>query len=754
MPEKPSGFSFSRRTSSKSPAWADRAVKVSLVVAAVLGVALVSPLSSDVLQFPKTVAFLAFSVLAGFFWILGHFRGGEVKYGRFAWYSALLLAVSAIVALFAEDKWRALLGSSDHLGFSLLSIFGLCLFVFLSGQYLEAKHLRKMRAATVAVMSVIFAVFLARTFLPLPVVLASMGLSPFGTLLSETALAAAVTSLLAFSGLSESIGENNRNVVLYALALALAFSVIVLIGTPSAWAALLMGAAIMLARLVMTVGWKDPAVGLIVVLIVLSAPMALFGSPKAVRLAIPNETRLSVGDSIGVMKGYFTSGVRGPLVGNGFGGYPTVFGAHRPSGLNSGALFSALSLSPSGLVFLSLAEGGVLLALTGLLGLALLVYVVVSDLARTQSQARRSKSKSRDLTGTWSAAALAALVVGTAFVTPSFSTIVLFVIMLVLHSTASGKSETYLLPAKNGAFKILAVLVLILLGSAVIELGRMAVAESYFSLGVKDFAANSFDRAYDRVSVSAKILPDAKYVLGMAQAIASSNAGKTDGSATSTAVIAAIRAASVERNQPIDYHVAVANVARAIARSSSEALVIMRSEADEALALSPSNPALRLWAGDVFAESGDIQAAIASYDQALALRPGFAEAFTRLAAAYAAAGDKDKSVDYLKRAVAAAPNQKEVLGMFVKAATDRKAPGDVESALQAMSDYLAMTPNDAEVIAAFATIAEQDKKPDVALAAYKSLLELYPDEQSLKDKIASLEKPGAVSSSTPPTVVK
>ncbi len=301
-------FWFSRtqtRAAPAGPGTLDRIAAWLTLLAPVLGIFAVSPYASDVHQFPKYAGFTLSIGLAVLFWVLARVRAGAISGVGFPGARALAAAalVSVLVALAADDRRLAVFGDPGRVGPSLVLLLSAIAFVFLTCQYLrDARRLRILRAALAAGGAIVFLTFLVRAFLPLAPFFGRMGLSPLSAAPSETAVLAAAMIGLALATLAGGTASRAA-AVLWSLSAALALSNVVLIGTPRAWFALGVGAALVLVASVVREGKRRglwPTVAL--VLLVVSVPGAFFGTPSFARLALPAEHTLSAGDSLVVVR--------------------------------------------------------------------------------------------------------------------------------------------------------------------------------------------------------------------------------------------------------------------------------------------------------------------------------------------------------------------------------------------------------------------------------------------------------------------
>lgn len=750
---KGGAFRFGGRAAGGSKAdyrkLADSIGRYALLAGAALAMILVAPTMADAHQFPKYAVFAVFLSVAGIAWALARLRGGEVRIGKMAWVPALALAAATVVAALSGN-WAAWLGGPDRLPFSFSIVLVLSLAVFLCWQYLDASWLPRIRAGLSAAFGLLSAIFLARTFLPLPPVFPNVGLSLFSASASDIAIVSAVSTVVALQALFED-GRGKVHKTLYAISGLLSLAVLALVGLPLGWAASLVGSAGLFALAFRSVGWKDWRTIVAAALLVVSIPLSIFGTPAAARLAIPPEVRLGLADSYRVAESGLASGPKAAIVGAGFGGYPAVFALHRPAWLNATDMFSAVSVQPYGALPYLAAEGGALLALVALaIALALLAAAAVV-VFRAGRQTGKAKAMAKGFPGLWPAIALVMLVVSAFFAVPSFALLTVGALCFAAMSIyASGPQiESRKLVGAWGKAATIAFAVALLAFGA--QTARVALAQHYFGQALKAYSDGRVQDSLGLVGRSAAIDPDPRYLLGIAQAKTRLAAASPQDAGLRAAAVAALKDAERQPLPTLDYRVTLGNTAAQLSKdAASDVSPIVKESLEAAVAGSPDNPALRLWAGDMEFAIGDSAAAISEYAEAERLRPAFTQALVHHAQLLSLPGateDRDQALTLLKQAFESSPQDKEVLGMFVSAAADRGKPEDIDMALAALLAYLRSYPNDSQVISTYASIAAAHGRTDDARSAYARVLELNPDDADAK---AALDKLGpAAATSTP-----
>jgi len=145
---------------------------------------------------------------------------------------------------------------------------------------------------------------------------------------------------------------------------------------------------------------------------------------------------------------------------------------------------------------------------------------------------------------------------------------------------------------------------------------------------------------------------------------------------------------------------------------------------DRALALRPGDAAVHYNRGNALLALGKPHDALQSYERALRARPDYAEALCNRGAALAALGRNAEALASYDRALALAPDSAEALSNRGNAL---KALGRFEDALASYERALAGRPDDVQAHFNRGVTLHELKRHELALASYERALALRPD---------------------------
>ena len=143
-----------------------------------------------------------------------------------------------------------------------------------------------------------------------------------------------------------------------------------------------------------------------------------------------------------------------------------------------------------------------------------------------------------------------------------------------------------------------------------------------------------------------------------------------------------------------------------------------------ALVLDPINPYLRSAAGRLNGVLGNREAAIAQFEMALEIEPGYARAYSELATVLAFRfGEVDSAVRYVSKAISSDPSSGWYWHMLSYYSL---ALGDVDTAIGAAKRYLQLEPTALKAHSAMVDIALQASELDHARNSLAALRDHYP----------------------------
>jgi len=157
-----------------------------------------------------------------------------------------------------------------------------------------------------------------------------------------------------------------------------------------------------------------------------------------------------------------------------------------------------------------------------------------------------------------------------------------------------------------------------------------------------------------------------------------------------------------------------------------------------AIELEPSNPVLYLWRGQLQNAMQKPEEARRDLARAIELKPNYLEAHIVMAAAMEAAGDRDGAVEVLEQALPYGSGNMEFLVQLARAYVNRGAGDDHASAERILNALLARNPDYANARFIRGTLYEKQGKIAEALADFRKVEELNPDNAEVKAKIRGL----------------
>ena len=145
--------------------------------------------------------------------------------------------------------------------------------------------------------------------------------------------------------------------------------------------------------------------------------------------------------------------------------------------------------------------------------------------------------------------------------------------------------------------------------------------------------------------------------------------------------------------------------------------------------------------GNIFKKLGKLPAATGCYEEALRLKPRYAEAHYNLATVLREQGDLEAATQHYHKALRITPEDVEILNDLAGALT---LQGDVEEAIGCYRVALHLEPDMAELHVNLGQAFEQQGNTDAAVACYEKAVELDPRHvranQCLVDLVSSLNR--------------
>ena len=146
---------------------------------------------------------------------------------------------------------------------------------------------------------------------------------------------------------------------------------------------------------------------------------------------------------------------------------------------------------------------------------------------------------------------------------------------------------------------------------------------------------------------------------------------------------------------------------------------------DQAIALKADDAEAYNNRGNAYADKGDLDHAIADYDQAIALKPDSAEVYNNRGLAYAKKGDLDHAIADYDQAIALQPDS---IGAYNNRGNAYRRKGDLAHAIADYDQAIALEPDDAGAYTNRGNAYADKGDLDHAIADYDQAIALKPDD--------------------------
>lgn len=338
---------------------------------------------------------------------------------------------------------------------------------------------------------------------------------------------------------------------------------------------------------------------------------------------------------------------KSPLLGIGSGNFITAFNLYRPYEYNKTANWNTKFSSAHSFVLTAVTE-------TGVLGLLALVLVFV-NIARVIL--RNFEKNSWFSLETFAGISLILSTLSVILFPGNFVTLLTFFVILAINSGSKGIDLSI---KSKPLVNIISVQMLVLAIIASYFAGRAGLGEYKYKKSIILLSQNDAQKTYDTLNDAIKLNPkEARYRstfsainLGIANVIAQ-NKDLTD---EQKGIISQLVQQSIsEAKLATSLNLKRSENWEALGKTYQELIVFAKGAEqfslqsfNQAIALDPLNPRLRIEIGGVYYSLGDYENAIESFKLAVLAKPDLANAHYNLAAAYKENGDTDKAEEQLK----------------------------------------------------------------------------------------------------------
>ncbi len=161
----------------------------------------------------------------------------------------------------------------------------------------------------------------------------------------------------------------------------------------------------------------------------------------------------------------------------------------------------------------------------------------------------------------------------------------------------------------------------------------------------------------------------------------------------------------------------------------------------KALALDPNNPSLHWRLGIVYAQQKNLEEAKKSLEKAIAVKPDFVQAYIDLSTLLEQEEKIDDSIALFQPIFPVIQNNPDVLFMLGRLFYNRDGEGDIDRAIQLWQRATALAPEYSNALYALGLAYEKKGETTQAVAPFRKVRELNPDNPDIATKINSLIAP-------------
>jgi len=563
-------------------------------------------------------------------------------------------------------------------------------------------------------------------------------------------------------------------------------AIVAMIGFKSVWAIL---ALLMFFLLVFAISRLEKIqtswVTIVFAILVVSLLLTFLGTPKFMVAPLPLEVSLSPGISWDIVSSNLTSSIKTFLFGSGPATFVYDFSVFRPDSFNQNFAWSTRFTRSYNTVLDILSGHGILgaiffiAALLAILGILFFVWLgkpkssLLEQFISSEQQGRKKGPEcdiSQDISG--EAASLFTLFISFASIwvvsavllfLVSFSTVHWFMFFLSLglalsvgtlfakigikqYSISLRASPQYML-VSSFSF-VLVITAIVVFGT---YLGRFYLGELTYAKGLRLAAKQeTLDTAIQKFSAAIELNASrASYHLTLAQAYITRGNIEYNKSEPNLNLITSLLASAVNEARAAtdispnnvanwDFLATMYFNARAL---SANANTFDVAALERAIALEKSNPTLRLSLGNAKLAAKDLKAAREQFEAATKLKPDYILAYVDLSVLDEMENKADEAIEHMAVAAQLAQNDPTLIFQLGRLYFNRGKSDDLNRAEQLFGLSLQMSPNYSDALWSLGVLYERRGKTSDALALYKKVAELNPNNQDVQKKIRALGAP-------------
>lgn len=668
-----------------------------------------------------------------------------------------------IVSLMSGDKYLSFVGDLSFLSFSFIGISLLLVFYFLLVQ-----QITKISQVLQMIYVLLFSGFLSAFYFLIQVLgivdLSKFSLPSFNLVSGSNTVFGVfmcVIFLLAWGLLT--IRKSILWLDVFTALVGLASLVsIVMIGFSVVWIILIISLIVLLifffTNLEQT---RSTGTSLGLIILVASLLFVLLGQPKFLTAKLPTEVSLNSSTSWSIVVSTLMVGAKNFIFGSGPATFIYDFSQYRPNTLNLSFVWNTRFNQPYSAAFEWLSTNGVVVTLVLFSIILLVLGVMLSAWLNQLKDLKKKKNKEGEflavkniedspllfwvISGAW-----LSVVISLFFINPGAVHWIIFWMMTALVMIVGGlfskmsPSSIDISLKTSPQFALLTSFIFILAFTSVIVLGvylgRFYAAEVVYNQSLSESSDKKIESLQQAISFNGQrvqfYLAAAQSFLNKAEDIANTS---KDPSQISQYVALAVNAAKSATDQSPknvaswEFLSSMYSAARPIA---PEAGTWTLDALDKASSLEPTNPNFYLAKGNVKLADKRYSEAKDDFEKAISLKPDLLLAYVRLANLFEVQSKLDDSITSLTRGLDYGRQNPEYLFQVGRYYFNRNVKDDAGLAERFFKAAIQINPNYSDAYYALGMLYEKNGFKSEAMQLYKKVLELNPDNQTIKDKIS------------------
>lgn len=560
---------------------------------------------------------------------------------------------------------------------------------------------------------------------------------------------------------------SGRRSLVWGIIAALCFVTITAIGFTPVWIGVaVMSLLLLLLAFTRLEEVRYPVVSIVMALFVLSIVFTVIGTPQFLMVRTPVEVSLNHGRSARIAADTLKEGVQRLFLGSGLGTFVYDFSAHRREDFNGSPAWNVRFARPVATSYQILAETGILGSVAFLAFVIMGVVIVVRAWLKKRSPARQN-SESVGLFFTVAVVWLASIFFLFRVVFGSSLWLFFFAgaaLMAILAERAGFLSERVVTISLKGTPKasLLSSFVYIIVMAAVVVggifLGRFYIGQALVVRAARASQLNQFEKSEAALLRAVALDPyQSAYQIQIAQtflrhAAVESRAEKPNAELIGKFVgnsINASRRATAISPLSVGAWEQLAEIYRNTRLLSKEANGWVITSLGEAIRLENTNPRLYLVRGSAYLFDNKNTEARADYEKAISLKNNYATAHYRLSLMKESEKDIDGAIVSAEAAARFAPRDLGASYNLGRLLYNRNKEGDFLRAEQMFRRILAVNRDHANTLYSLGLLLERKNELREAREMYERVLELDPNNNDVKERLAKLPEgtPRAVPSS-------